>query len=137
MDVPDRLWPGRAHDRQTVQQQAEFCQTGQLRLARPGGTAAAGRGGAQLAATGRTAGATVVLLSPGGTSYDAYQDFEERGEHFRQLVRASARDDAGESEVGRTSLARLQIATSATRKQHDRRNDAPPSGATTGGCSPS
>jgi UDP-N-acetylmuramoylalanine--D-glutamate ligase len=29
----------------------------------------------------------VVLLSPGGTSFDAYQDFEERGEHFRQLVR--------------------------------------------------
>ncbi|MEM7126455.1 MAG: UDP-N-acetylmuramoyl-L-alanine--D-glutamate ligase [Chloroflexota bacterium] len=28
----------------------------------------------------------VVLLSPGGTSYDAYRDFEERGEHFRQLV---------------------------------------------------
>jgi UDP-N-acetylmuramoylalanine--D-glutamate ligase len=29
---------------------------------------------------------TVVLLSPGGTSYDAYRDFEERGEHFRHLV---------------------------------------------------
>ena len=28
----------------------------------------------------------VVLLSPGGTSYDAYSDFAERGEHFRQLV---------------------------------------------------
>ena len=28
----------------------------------------------------------VVLLSPGGTSYDAYHDFAERGEHFRQLV---------------------------------------------------
>jgi UDP-N-acetylmuramoylalanine--D-glutamate ligase len=28
----------------------------------------------------------VVLLSPGGTSYDAYQDFVERGEHFRRLV---------------------------------------------------
>ncbi|MBI5669516.1 MAG: UDP-N-acetylmuramoyl-L-alanine--D-glutamate ligase [Chloroflexi bacterium] len=28
----------------------------------------------------------VVLLSPGGTSYDAYKDFEERGEHFRRLV---------------------------------------------------
>lgn len=29
---------------------------------------------------------TVVLLSPGGTSYDAYKDFEARGAHFRQLV---------------------------------------------------
>ena len=28
----------------------------------------------------------VVLLSPGGTSFDAYHDFEARGEHFRQLV---------------------------------------------------
>ena len=28
----------------------------------------------------------VVLLSPGGTSYDAYKNFEERGDHFRQLV---------------------------------------------------
>lgn len=30
----------------------------------------------------------VVLLSPGGTSYDAYDNFAERGEHFRQLVNA-------------------------------------------------
>lgn len=30
----------------------------------------------------------VVLLSPGGTSYDAYRDFAERGEHFRRLVMA-------------------------------------------------
>ena len=30
----------------------------------------------------------VVLLSPGGTSFDAYQDYEQRGEHFRQLVEA-------------------------------------------------
>ncbi|MBI3960530.1 MAG: UDP-N-acetylmuramoyl-L-alanine--D-glutamate ligase, partial [Chloroflexi bacterium] len=36
---------------------------------------------AQLARPG-----TVVLLSPGGTSYDAYKNFEERGEHFRCLV---------------------------------------------------
>ena len=28
----------------------------------------------------------VVLLSPGGTSYDAYKDFAARGDHFRQLV---------------------------------------------------
>ncbi len=30
----------------------------------------------------------VVLLSPGGTSYDAYVDFAARGEHFRTLVNA-------------------------------------------------
>lgn len=36
---------------------------------------------------------TVVLLSPGGTSYDAYRDFEERGEHFRRLVLAHGSRD--------------------------------------------
>ncbi len=30
----------------------------------------------------------VVLLSPGGTSFDAFSDFVERGERFRELVRA-------------------------------------------------
>ncbi|MEM7116147.1 MAG: UDP-N-acetylmuramoyl-L-alanine--D-glutamate ligase [Chloroflexota bacterium] len=30
----------------------------------------------------------IVLLSPGGTSFDAYTDFAERGEHFRELVRS-------------------------------------------------
>ncbi|MEM7336556.1 MAG: UDP-N-acetylmuramoyl-L-alanine--D-glutamate ligase [Chloroflexota bacterium] len=29
----------------------------------------------------------IVLLSPGGTSYDAYKDFAERGEQFRELVK--------------------------------------------------
>lgn len=43
-----------------------------------------------LAARAVTPGA-VVLLSPGGTSYDSYRDFEERGEHFRQLVREMTR----------------------------------------------
>lgn len=28
----------------------------------------------------------VVLLAPGGTSYDEFKDFEERGEHFRSWV---------------------------------------------------
>jgi UDP-N-acetylmuramoylalanine--D-glutamate ligase len=30
----------------------------------------------------------VVLLSPGGTSYDAFKDFDERGAFFKDLVRA-------------------------------------------------
>jgi UDP-N-acetylmuramoylalanine--D-glutamate ligase len=30
----------------------------------------------------------VVLLSPGGTSYDAFHDFAERGDRFKDLVRA-------------------------------------------------
>ena len=30
----------------------------------------------------------IVLLSPGGTSYDAYPNFAKRGEHFRDLVTA-------------------------------------------------
>jgi UDP-N-acetylmuramoylalanine--D-glutamate ligase len=30
----------------------------------------------------------VVLLSPGGTSFDGYRDFTARGEHFRRLVRS-------------------------------------------------
>ena len=30
----------------------------------------------------------VVLLAPGGTSFDAYQDFVARGQHFRALVEA-------------------------------------------------
>ena len=30
----------------------------------------------------------VVLLAPGGTSFDAFRDFVERGERFRQLVKA-------------------------------------------------
>ena len=37
-------------------------------------------------AAGLAQAGDVVLLSPGGTSYDAYADFAERGEHFRQLV---------------------------------------------------
>jgi UDP-N-acetylmuramoylalanine--D-glutamate ligase len=37
---------------------------------------------------------SVVLLAPGGTSYDAFRDFEERGEAFRALVRTMK---AGES----------------------------------------
>jgi len=30
----------------------------------------------------------VVLLAPGGTSFDAYQDFAARGRHFQALVEA-------------------------------------------------
>jgi len=43
--------------------------------------AAAVRAAAQVAQSGG-----LVLLSPGGTSFDEFVDFEERGERFRQLV---------------------------------------------------
>jgi len=36
----------------------------------------------------------VVLLSPGGTSFDAYADFEARGAHYRALVDALGGTDA-------------------------------------------
>jgi UDP-N-acetylmuramoylalanine--D-glutamate ligase len=36
------------------------------------------------------AGGDVVLLSPAGTSYDAYKDFAERGDAFRQMVERKA-----------------------------------------------
>ncbi len=37
----------------------------------------------------------VVLLAPGGTSFDAYQDFAARGRHFRALVARMAAGEAG------------------------------------------
>ncbi len=39
-------------------------------------------------------GSTVILLSPGGTSFDAYKDFAARGEHFRALVERITQEDA-------------------------------------------
>ncbi|GAP07099.1 UDP-N-acetylmuramoylalanine--D-glutamate ligase [Anaerolinea thermolimosa] len=41
------------------------------------------RAAAQVASPG-----SVVLFSPGGTSFDEFKDFEERGERFRQWVKA-------------------------------------------------
>jgi len=35
----------------------------------------------------------VVLLSPACTSFDAYDNFERRGEHFRALVRQLAKEE--------------------------------------------
>ncbi len=43
---------------------------------------------------------TVILLAPGGTSYDAYRDFEARGEHFRQLVQVQVAKQAAEPMMG-------------------------------------
>jgi UDP-N-acetylmuramoylalanine--D-glutamate ligase len=34
----------------------------------------------------------VVLLSPSGTSYDAYDSFEQRGEHYRDLVQSMMKE---------------------------------------------
>jgi UDP-N-acetylmuramoylalanine--D-glutamate ligase len=41
-------------------------------------------------ATGLAKAGDVVLLSPGGTSFDKYRDFDERGRHFRELVNTLA-----------------------------------------------
>jgi UDP-N-acetylmuramoylalanine--D-glutamate ligase len=58
----------------------------------PGGTPVVRRGGSleeAVAIAHRLAQpGDVVLLSPGGTSYDAFKDFTERGEFFKTLVRA-------------------------------------------------
>jgi UDP-N-acetylmuramoylalanine--D-glutamate ligase len=35
-----------------------------------------------------TQNATVALLSPSGSSYDLYNNYEERGRHFKELVHA-------------------------------------------------
>jgi UDP-N-acetylmuramoylalanine--D-glutamate ligase len=44
------------------------------------------------AATSQAEAGDVVLLSPACTSYDAYENFEQRGEHFRSLVRQMAEE---------------------------------------------
>jgi len=52
-------------------------------LRRCGGMEHAVRAAAEVAAPGQ-----VVLLAPACASFDAYRDFEQRGEHFRALVEA-------------------------------------------------
>ncbi len=68
------------------------------------------------AAAGRRKQGDVVLLSPGGTSFDAFRDFEERGERFRQLVEM---------------LGGRGIMKSVMREPHDRRRI---SGSTSSCC---
>jgi UDP-N-acetylmuramoylalanine--D-glutamate ligase len=57
--------------------------SGMLGLTRVGTMAEAVQAAGETAVSG-----DVVLLSPGGTSYDAFTDFAERGEQFRELVKA-------------------------------------------------
>ncbi|MCX7970997.1 MAG: UDP-N-acetylmuramoyl-L-alanine--D-glutamate ligase, partial [Negativicutes bacterium] len=44
---------------------------------------------AAVAEAGSVAGASVILLSPACASYDQYDNFEQRGRHFKQLVAVS------------------------------------------------
>jgi UDP-N-acetylmuramoylalanine--D-glutamate ligase len=44
------------------------------------------------AATKKASPGDVVLLAPGGTSFDEFQDFEERGQRFKALVHALRED---------------------------------------------
>ena len=46
----------------------------------------------------------VVLLAPACASFDQYRDFEERGEHFRALVRESGVNAGARS--GRAAIER-------------------------------
>jgi len=48
----------------------------------------------------------IVLLSPGGTSFDAYPDFAARGQHFRELVHQLAQERAGIEPTHRTTKRR-------------------------------
>jgi UDP-N-acetylmuramoylalanine--D-glutamate ligase len=57
---------------------------------------------------------TVVLLSPGGTSYDAYRDFEARGMHFRELVERYAELGGDERANGKSLQAAPPRAENAT-----------------------
>ena len=66
--------------RQVVEQEPALAASG-LTLHRCPGLAEAVQRANQVARAG-----DVVLLSPGGTSFDAYGNFEERGQHFRTLV---------------------------------------------------
>ncbi|MBK8985096.1 MAG: UDP-N-acetylmuramoyl-L-alanine--D-glutamate ligase [Chloroflexi bacterium] len=58
-----------------------LAEAGYTQMTRVEGLATAVATAAHLAKPG-----DIVLLSPGGTSYDAFTDFAERGEHFRVLV---------------------------------------------------
>jgi UDP-N-acetylmuramoylalanine--D-glutamate ligase len=55
--------------------------SGECQMQHAGTLAQAVQAAAQVAQPG-----DVVLLSPGGTSFDSYEDYEERGRHFRELV---------------------------------------------------
>jgi len=87
--------------------QAAFARAGGDTLLQPAGVLRAGslEEAVRLAAREAQAG-EVVLLAPGGTSFDAFVDFAQRGEQFRRLVLSLGSNEGRSHDVETESGAR-------------------------------